>query len=174
MATAGDSMPGPTCGRSTGPNAGNSGDVISPSSVTSSSSSNRSTTSPRTATDTAVDLVTSVTDPTCEVVPATGKSSVMAAIASRMRKHNPTRCIRPSDETDAGRLMGRANLSVRHHSRHDRSNYPFPGDTAISSGACQLRFWIYRESANAGFVAYLQDDIDAQHANRDWTVSAAG
>ena len=60
---------------------------------------------------------------------------------------------------------GSANLSVRHHSRHDRSNYPFPGDTAISSGACQLRFWIYRENAKAGFVAYLQDDIDTQHAN---------
>ena len=59
---------------------------------------------------------------------------------------------------------GSANLSVRHHGRHDRGLFPFPGDTAISSGSCELAFWMFRPDAKSGAVAYLQYDIDT--ANR--------
>ena len=59
---------------------------------------------------------------------------------------------------------GSANLSVRHHGRHDRSLFPFPGDTAISSGLCDLAFWMFRPDAKSGAVVYLQYDIDT--ANR--------
>ena len=59
---------------------------------------------------------------------------------------------------------GTANLSARHHSRHDRSLFPFPGDTAISSGSCEFSFWMFRPDAKSGAVAYLQYDIDT--ANR--------
>lgn len=56
---------------------------------------------------------------------------------------------------------GTANLSVRHHGRHDRSIFPFPGDTAISSGSCDLEFWMIRPDAKSAVVAYLQYDLDA-------------
>ncbi len=59
---------------------------------------------------------------------------------------------------------GSANLSVRHHGRHDRSLFPFPGDTAISSGLCEFSFWMFRPDAKSAAVAYLQYDIDT--ANR--------
>lgn len=58
---------------------------------------------------------------------------------------------------------GSANLSVRHHGRNDRSLFPFPGDTAISSGSCDLEFWMIRPDAKSGMVAYLQYDIDSAH-----------
>ena len=58
---------------------------------------------------------------------------------------------------------GSANLSVRHHGRNDRSLFPFPGDTAISSGSCDLEFWMIRPDAKSGVVAYLQYDIDSAH-----------
>lgn len=58
---------------------------------------------------------------------------------------------------------GMANLTVRHHSRHDRGNFPFPGDTAIGSGSCQLDFWMLRPSEKSAFVAYLQYDIEAEN-----------
>ncbi len=58
---------------------------------------------------------------------------------------------------------GLANLSARHFSRHDRRNFPFPGDTAICSGSCQLDVWMLRPTEKAALVMYLQDDIDAEH-----------
>lgn len=56
-----------------------------------------------------------------------------------------------------------ANLTVRHHSRHDRSLFPFPGDTAISSGTCQLDFWLYRPDNRSSAVVNLQYDHDPAH-----------
>lgn len=58
---------------------------------------------------------------------------------------------------------GLANLTVRHHSRHDRSAFPFPGDTAISSGKCQLDFWLFRPNDKSGSVITLQYDHDPAH-----------
>jgi len=53
---------------------------------------------------------------------------------------------------------------VRHHGRHDRSFYPFPGDTAISSGSCEFSCWMFRPDTTSGAVVYLQYDNDP--ANR--------
>lgn len=76
--------------------------------------------------------------------------------------------VRRGDKGQAMQLKraadGSANLTVRHHGRHDRSLFPFPGDTAISSGSCQLDFWVLRPEAQSAFVAYLQYDFDP--ANR--------
>ena len=58
---------------------------------------------------------------------------------------------------------GTANLSARHHGRHDRSLFPFPGDTAISSGACEFSLWMFRPDAKSGAVAYLQSDFEPEH-----------
>ncbi len=58
---------------------------------------------------------------------------------------------------------GSANLSARHHGRHDRSLFPFPGDTAISSGSCEFSFWMFRPDAKSAAVAYLQSDFDPEH-----------
>lgn len=58
---------------------------------------------------------------------------------------------------------GSANLAGRHHSRHDRGGYPFPGDTAVCSGKCRLEFRLLRPDAKSALVAYLQYDLDPEH-----------
>lgn len=69
---------------------------------------------------------------------------------------------------------GLANLIVRHHSRHDRSGFPFPGDTAISSGSCELDFWVFRPDAKSACVVTLQYDHDPAHRHNVAIYAAAG
>lgn len=69
---------------------------------------------------------------------------------------------------------GLANLTVRHHGRHDRSLFPFPGDTAISSGSCVLDFWLFRPDDKSGGVITLQYDNDPVHRHNVALYIAAG
>jgi len=43
-----------------------------------------------------------------------------------------------------------------HNSEVDRSNISARLDTAVSSGICNYSFWIQRESADSGLIAYLE------------------
>lgn len=69
---------------------------------------------------------------------------------------------------------GLANLTVRHHGRHDRSLFPFPGDTAISSGHCQFDFWLFRPDDKSGGVITLQYDNDPVYRHNVALYIAAG
>ena len=60
---------------------------------------------------------------------------------------------------------GSANLLARHHGRHDRGLYPFPGDTAISSGTCDFGYWIYRPDEQSAIVSSLQYDMEPETRN---------
>lgn len=55
---------------------------------------------------------------------------------------------------------GLNELRVRHDGRHDRSGYPFPGDTAVSSGTCEVECWVYREAPASALVVGVQYDTD--------------
>jgi hypothetical protein len=58
---------------------------------------------------------------------------------------------------------GAITLQGRHHGRRDRSYYPFPGDTAISSGSATLDLWLRRFDANSACVVCLQNENDPEH-----------
>ena len=60
---------------------------------------------------------------------------------------------------------GSANLSARHHGRHDRSLFPFPGDTAISSGVADCEYWLYRPDEKSSLVSYIQYDVETANRN---------
>ncbi len=49
---------------------------------------------------------------------------------------------------------------MRHDGRHDRSGYPFPGDTAVSSGTCEVECWVYRDGPASSLVVGVQYDTD--------------
>ena len=89
--------------------------------------------------------------------------------ASRLSPRNDNRAMKLTRAAN-----GLANLSVRHHSRHDRSAFPFPGDTAISSGSCVLDFWLFRPDDKSACVMTLQYDNDPAHRHNVAIYIAAG
>ena len=79
---------------------------------------------------------------------------------SQVRRGNSGQAMQLTRKAD-----GSANLSARHYGSHDRSLFPFPGDTAISSGVCECKYWLYRPDEKSSLISYLQYDAEAVNRN---------
>ena len=86
-----------------------------------------------------------------------GKSMLPFA-QSQVRRGTTGRAIQMTRDAN-----GAANLQARHHGRSDRSNYPFPGDTAISNGTATLSCWLYRPDETSACIMQLQNENDPEH-----------